>query len=199
MKILGISTYSVEQLEDICGSENSSQIMTFLEFYNRKEDLDQVIIVDQISKLNLILGINILDMKLYQDKWIRKDVNITKDYIMSCFKDTKDIQDVEFQHKYIPDFNLKDFSFLAHITEYQINQYEFFEKVHNILTKTKKESFNCSDKYKSLLKEKLLNKEISDLYQDFLNKEKKDYPELFRFIATVRRRQYSLEEIETES
>ena len=75
----------------------------------------------------------------------------------------------------IPDFNLGEYSFITHLNEFHKSPFLFLKRIHNIFGKIQKESIVCSDYYKQLLKEKLINKRMSDLYLDFLDKKKQEY------------------------
>ena len=129
-------------------------------------------------------------MKYYNNCWMKSGIEITKENIVS---NMQDVEKYDFQHVLMMDYNLGNYRFITHLTEYQTNQALFCEKVHNILTRTKKETIDCSNKYRQMLKDELFNAEVASLYQKFLNKDKDvKYPEFFKFLKITRERQYDI-------
>lgn len=179
--VIGICTTTIEQLRiDFENLFNEIKFVTYIEFL--KLDLtkeDKVVIVDSPSKLLLIIDLPIIDL-VYKNHCYER-LEITEKAIMEGFEKTKE-GPFELQHKIVLDFNLGEHSYLAHLNEYHKSFKPFLEKIHNMLSKTKKESFECLPIYKEMMKKNLFNSSVSALYQDFLDKKKGDYPDLFKLM-----------------
>ena len=184
MYVCGICSKSIEELEEHFSS-NDYKFMTAFEFYSNLESLKNceqlIVIVDSIAKLLSIQNLKILDIEYYNITYRVRPLDLNKLFNKQEFY----IEKLDFQYKLTQDYNLGDFSFITHITEFAKDPYLFCKKIHNLLTKTSKEVINCSNKYKDLLKEKLINKEMSNLYLEFLDKKKQDYPELFKYMKMI--------------
>lgn len=201
MKILGICTKTIEEVKEILGDyQKDIKIVSYFEFLKLNLSNDSnILLIDNISKLISLLNVPILDMKYYHSKWIKMDRELIKDFILNSLNEIESIDSIDYQHKIFDVNNLNEFSFITHLKEYHKDPYKFFKKVHNILTRTKKETIECSQEYKDLLKERLINPQISSLYIDFLEKKKQDYPQIFKFMKTILNRNYERKETENVS
>lgn len=177
MKIIGICTKSIEELKLIAPNLNYK---TFLEFYEQ-DCVESVILVDNPAKLLLVEGLNIIDMEYYNQCWRRKNIPFSEKYILRELENST-LEVIKYQHKWKPDYNLGNFSFIQHLKEYNLSPKNLLLKIHNLLSKTKKESIQCSEEYMNLLRIKLINSEMSKLYCDFLGKKKQEYPVLFKYM-----------------
>lgn len=178
MILCGICSKAIEDIEDeILNIRNDVEILTVFEYLKQKENFKdkKVILVDNIAKLLAFQDINIIDTLYYNQCWIKQSLDLNK------IKDLE-ARDLKLQFKYTLDYDLADYSFITHMKEFNSNPYSFCKKLHNILTKTNKESIHCADRYKILMKEKILNKEMSILYDEFLNKKRQEYPILFKYM-----------------
>lgn len=191
--VIGICTSTIEQLRiDFEELFEEIQFVTYIEFL--KMDLSKsgkVAIVDSPSKLLLILDLPIVDL-LYKNHSYER-LPLTKESILKGFDLTKD-GDFQLQHKIVMDFDLREHSYIAHLNEYHKSMKPFLEKIHNMLTKTKKESFDCLPIYKEKMKKNLFNPEMAALYNDFLAKKKGDYPDLFKLMRLQTTMSYDDEE-----
>ena len=190
--IVGLCTYSIEDFRKIIDAEKEKKVYTkdFDEFMTVAEfqasDFSKntrIILVDNIAKLLSIQDLPILDAEYYNGSWRMKRDYIKQNlwYLLSL-PETWYKGPINYQFQIVWDFNLGEYSFITHLNEYNKSQYQLVKKIHNILSKTKKEQIDCSEYYKNILKEKLINKKMSDLYLEFLDKKKQEYPEIFKYI-----------------
>lgn len=189
MKIIGICSKSIEQLKPLIYEESNNtdiQLYTVYEFLNLDYDKNKfkdsrIILVDSIAKLLTVNDLVILDAEYFNQCWrIHRDI-ISRINILEALNKTN-MEDISFQYEIRQDYNLEDYTFITHMTEFNKSPYIFCKKIHNLLTKTSKEFIDCSDEYKNLLKEKLINKDMAILYSEFLEKKKRDYPTLFKYM-----------------
>lgn len=182
MKILGICRKSIEDMEQMFPNPKAPVIfLTFPEVVNYKSQNPEEIIVvcDCLAKLLTIHQLKIVDAFYYNQTWIMK-----KDYnYNNIFNDYQEMDSLYLLYEHPIDYDLEEFSFVTHMTEFnKYGPFPFVKKIHNMLSRTKQETINCTDKYKELLKT-LINKQMSDLYIQFINKEKgPKYPTIFKFI-----------------
>ena len=197
--LTGICTYSIEDLRNLFDeeknkkvpSETDYELMTVAE-YNSKEfsKNTKIILVDNIAKLLSIRDLPILDIKYFNGSW-RRDEDFSREIWWKLSLDESWLKEIpEKQFNIIPDFNLGEYSFITHLNEFHKSPFLFLKRIHNILGKIQKESIVCSNYYKQLLKEKLINKRMSDLYLDFLDKKKQEYPEIFKYMKFMMESDY---------
>ena len=189
--IVGLATYSIEDFRNkieeekqkTVSSNTDFEFMTVAEFQASDFSKDtKIILVDNIAKLLSIRDLPILDMEYFNGSWRQRRPYFEQNIWFLLSKPETWLDKIEYQFTIVPDFQLKDYSFITHLNEFHKSPFQLIKKIHNLLTKTQKESIHCSDYYKQLLKEKLINKQMSDLYLDFLDKKKKDYPEIFKYM-----------------
>lgn len=198
--IVGLATYSVEDFRNLIEEERKKErpsqtdfeFMTVAEFQASDFSKDtKIILVDNIAKLLSIRDLKILDMEYFQGVWKnRKSEFKSKIWYLLSLEETW-LKKVEYQFNIVPDFELGEYSFITHLNEFNKSHTGFIKKVHNILSKTQKETIDCSAYYKQLLKEKVINRNMSDLYLEFLNKKKQDYPILFKYMKFILESDYA--------
>lgn len=179
MKLLGICTKSIEQLEkDLEDNEVALTYWEFMDLYEKKQLPNKnIIICDCLSKLLLINDLKMADVFYSNYSWKKLQV-LDKEY--------KEMgEELSFQQRVFKDFDLGEHSYITHLTEYQKDVYGFCLKIHNILSQTAKEKIECADEYKEKMKENLINAETSRKYKEFLEKKAGNYPEIFKFMRTI--------------
>lgn len=175
MKVAGICTYSIEQLEE----RTNIPLFTYWEFmeaYNKQELPEEFIICDTLPKLLTINDLEILDVEYYNYAWKKKPIRKLA---------LKEMDKISFQQRILRDCDLGDCNFLFHMTEFNKDIIGFSKKIANHLLRKEKAVISCSDKYRELLKKHLLNPEVSKLYQDYVDKKKADYPPVFKFLYYI--------------
>lgn len=201
--IVGLCTYSIEDFRKIIDEEKKKEsahlmnfdfeFMTVAEFQASEFSKDtKIILIDNIAKLLSIQDLPILDAEYYNGSWRMKRDYIKQNlwYLLSN-TETWYKGPINYQFEIVWDFNLGEYSFITHLNEFHKSHINFIKKIHNLLTRTAKEQINCSEYYKQLLKEKVINRNMSELYLEFLAKKKQDYPILFKYMKFILESDYA--------